>query len=66
MNFYNKQHPYYCGIDLHARKMYVCILDQNGKTVVHQNIPTDPDAFLQLISPYREAIVVGVEYASLS
>jgi len=26
MNFYTTQHPYYCGIDLHARSLYVCIL----------------------------------------
>ncbi len=30
MNFYNRQHQYFCGIDLHARKMYVCILDLDG------------------------------------
>ena len=50
MRFYKKQHKYYCGIDLHARKMYVCIVDQKGKTKVHQNIKTDPDLFLKLIS----------------
>ncbi len=26
MRFYTKQHRYYCGIDLHARRMYICIL----------------------------------------
>jgi hypothetical protein len=26
MRFYTGQHQYYCGIDLHARTMYVCIL----------------------------------------
>ena len=31
---------YYCGIDLHARKMYVCILDQKGKIKFHENIKT--------------------------
>lgn len=38
MKFYNQQHKYYCGVDLHARKMYVCILALNGKVLVHQNI----------------------------
>ena len=28
MNFYNNTHPYYCGIDLHAKLLYVCILDE--------------------------------------
>jgi len=26
MRFYTKQHPFYCGIDLQARPMYVCVL----------------------------------------
>ena len=31
MRFYTKQHQFYCGIDLHARAMYVCILNQDGR-----------------------------------
>ncbi|MDY6855263.1 MAG: IS110 family transposase, partial [Thermodesulfobacteriota bacterium] len=31
MRFYTKQHKYYCRIDLHARKMYLCILDETGE-----------------------------------
>jgi hypothetical protein len=31
MRFYTQQHQFYCGIDLHARTMFVCILDQSGK-----------------------------------
>ena len=31
MRFYNAQHQFYCGIDLHARTMYVCILNQDGE-----------------------------------
>ena len=26
MRFYTKAHRHYCGIDLHARTMYVCML----------------------------------------
>ena len=61
MNVYTGVHSYYCGIDLHARTMYVCVLDSDGKTVYHKNIPCRPDRFLQAIEPYREDIVVGVE-----
>jgi len=61
MNFYTQQHKHYCGIDLHARAMYVCILDQNGTKLVHKNLPTTPEALLRLIAPYREDLVVGVE-----
>jgi hypothetical protein len=34
MRFYTQQHQHYCGIDLHARQMYVCILDASGKVRV--------------------------------
>ena len=43
MNFYTHQHKHYCGIDLHARAMYVCILDQHGTKLVHKNLPTTPE-----------------------
>jgi len=61
MNFYTQQHKHYCGIDLHAKAMYVCILDQHGTKLVHRNLPTTPDAFLRVIAPYRDDLVVGVE-----
>jgi len=61
MNFYNNTHPYYCGIDLHARLLYVCILDQDGNTIVHQNISADPNRLRKLLEPYIGNIVVGVE-----
>lgn len=61
MNVYTGVHSYYCGIDLHARTMYVCVLDSDGKTVYHKNIPCRPDRFLQAIEPFRGDIVVGVE-----
>jgi transposase len=61
MRFYNNQRKYYCGIDLHTRKMYVCILDKKGEIREHQNLKTDRDAFLKTIAPFREDIVVAVE-----
>lgn len=61
MKFYNQQHRYYCGIDLHAKKMYVCIIDNSGKVLLHRNIITDRQVFLKVISPFREDIVVAVE-----
>jgi expansin (peptidoglycan-binding protein) len=61
MNFYTQQHKHYCGIDLHAKAMYVCILDQSGTRLVHKNLPTTPAAFLRVIAPYREDLVIGVE-----
>jgi hypothetical protein len=61
MRFYTQTHKYYCGIDLHARSMYLCILDQAGNILIHRNLPTDPQTFLAVIGPYREDVVVAVE-----
>jgi len=61
MRFYTQQHRYYCGIDLHARKMYVCIFNNLGKIVLHKNVKTDPELFFEIIFPYLDDVVVGVE-----
>jgi transposase len=61
MQFYNTQHDYYCGIDLHARTMYVCITDSKDKIVVERNMPSAPKPLLAFIAPYRSNLVVGVE-----
>ena len=41
--------------------MYVCILDQTGAKLVQRNLPTTPEAFLRVIAPYRDDLVVAVE-----
>jgi transposase len=61
MRFYTKQHQFYCGIDLHARTMYLCILNQDGEILVHRNMPAGPEPFLKAVAPYREDLVVCVE-----
>ena len=61
MRFYTKQHQFYCGIDLHARTMFVCILDQSGKICFERNLHSNPDEFLTAIEPFRSDIVVSVE-----
>src|SRR5215831_17838206 len=61
MRFYTKQHPFYCGIDLHARTMYVCMLDHHGESLLHRNMPARPETFLKAIAPYRDDMVVAVE-----
>ncbi len=62
MRFYTNQHPFYCGIDLHARTMYVCILSQDGEVVLHRTMQAAPEPFLKAIAPYRDDIVVAVAY----
>jgi transposase len=61
MRFYNQTHRFYCGIDLHARSMYLCILDQAGAVVLHENMATSPEAFLEAVAPFRDGLVVAAE-----
>jgi transposase len=61
MRFYNQPHRHYCGIDLHVKTMYVCILDATGQVLVHRNLPSMPAAFLEAVAPYREDLVVAAE-----
>src|SRR5499433_3249864 len=61
MRFYTKQHPFYCGIDLHARSMYVCIVNHDGEILVHRNMKAAPEPFLKAVAPYRDRLVVAVE-----
>jgi len=61
MKFYTKSHKHYCGIDLHARKMFLCILNGSGEVLLHRNIATSPETFLKTVAPFRDDLVVGVE-----
>jgi len=61
VRFYNVTHKHYCGIDLHGRNMYTYVLDQEGKVLLHRDLPTVPDVFLKAIAPFRESLVVAVE-----
>jgi transposase len=62
MRFYKRQHEFYCGIDLHAKSMYICLVNQVGETLVHRNLPTRPEKFLAAIAEYRQHdLVVAVE-----
>jgi transposase len=61
MRFYTNQHPFYCGIDLHARSMYVCLVNHAGEVLLHRNMKAAPEPLLKAIAPYREGLVVAVE-----
>jgi len=58
MRFYTKQHKNYCGIDLHTNKMYVCIINQDGETVVHRNMKAEPQTFLRAILNHSEMVLL--------
>jgi transposase len=61
MRFYTQQHQYYCGIDLHTKNMYVCIVNQAEKTLYHHNLPVSKGSLLSVIKPYLPEIAIAVE-----
>jgi transposase len=61
MRFYTNQHQFYCGIDLHARSMYVWILSHDGEVLLHRNMKAAPESFLKAVAPFRDGLVVAVE-----
>ncbi|MBC8327133.1 MAG: IS110 family transposase [Planctomycetes bacterium] len=61
MRFYRAKHNFTCGVDLHTRTMYLCILDRDGEPVLLKNLPATPTAFLRAVQPYRDDLAVGVE-----
>jgi len=60
MRFYTNQHQFYCGIDLHARSMYVCVLKHDGEILLHRHMQAAPEPFLKAVVPYCDGPVVAV------
>lgn len=62
MKYYTSTKEYNCGIDLHARQMCVCLMDQQGKELVHTNVKDNDFAyFLKLVEPYKHSLTVCCE-----
>jgi transposase len=52
---------FYAGVDLHARVLFVVIVDHDGQVRFAKNLPAHPDAFLRAIAPFRDGLVVASE-----
>ena len=62
MKYHTSTTQFNCGIDLHARQMYVCLMDRDGKKLVHTNVRNNDFAFfLKLVAPYRHDLTVCAE-----
>jgi transposase len=61
MRFLTQTAASYVGVDLHARTLYVCVLDAAGTVRLSKNLPAKPQPFLAAIEPYRPDLLVGCE-----
>ena len=52
---------YCCGVDLHARTMYVTVVNRAGEVLVRQNMPNHFGKFVRVLEPFLPSVSVGVE-----
>src|SRR5262245_5212728 len=52
---------FYAGCDLHARSLFLAVLDRDGQERCARNLPAAPAPFLKAVAPFRDALVVGCE-----
>ena len=52
---------YYCGIDLHAKNMCVCVKNKRGKILLHEEIPSKMAMLLKLLKRYLKEIAIACE-----
>jgi transposase len=61
MRFYTGQHRFYCGVDLHARTIALCVLDAEGRVAARANVAASPDAVLGTLAPFRGDVALACE-----
>jgi transposase len=52
---------FYAGVDLHARSLFLAVLDRDGQPRYSRNLPAAPEPFLRAVAPFRDGLVVGCE-----
>src|SRR5262245_8037657 len=52
---------FYAGVDLHARSLFLVVLDRDGRVRFSRNLPAAPGPFLRAVEPFRDGLVVGCE-----
>jgi transposase len=57
MRFVQVQAPFYAGVDLHARTLYLVVLDAAGEVRLSRNLPAQPRPFLDALAPFPGAAV---------
>lgn len=62
MRFYKPHSKFYCGIDVHSRIIYICIIGENKKVLVHRKLKNmETDKLLAMLKPYKNNIVIACE-----
>lgn len=52
---------YYCGIDLHVKDCFICVIDEKEKTLVRKRLPNSLHVMLEILSKFDPKPTVVVE-----
>lgn len=62
MKLYQTTTQFNCGIDLHSKNMYICIMDKDGNILLHKNIKrNDFKYFLKIAKAYLHDLTIACE-----
>ena len=61
METYPINAQFYCGIDMHARNSYLCVMNSTGDILLRRNISNNFEVFKQFMQPFLPDLAVGVE-----
>lgn len=53
-------------VDLHARTLYLCVLDVVGTVDLARNLPARPAPFLAAVAPFQPDLLAGCECVHLN
>jgi transposase len=60
VRYYQQSHPYYAGVDLHARSIALHVCDPAGRALAAHALPAAPGPLLDALRPFP-GVVVGCE-----
>jgi transposase len=52
---------FYAGVDLHARSLFLVVLDHDAQTRFARNLPAQAEPFLRAVAPFRAGLLVACE-----
>lgn len=62
MRYYQCKHPFVCGVDIHSKMIYLCIIDKDKNILLHRPVKNKDTATLtNILLPYKDKIVVSAE-----
>jgi transposase len=61
MQYRKIQSEFYCGVDVHPKKSYLCVLDKSGEKRLALNLKNNFDNFKETVNSFLPDLAVGCE-----